>query len=49
MEGFDCKAEECGLLPESDWELLEIIEKGSHEEAGVLEKESPFLCISVWL
>lgn len=39
MEGFDYKAEECGLLPESDRELLEIIEKGSHEEAGVLEKE----------
>lgn len=27
MEGFEDEAEECGLFPESDWELLEVIEK----------------------
>lgn len=48
MEGFEYKAEECGLFPESDWELLEVIEKESHEEVGVLERESPLLSTSVW-
>lgn len=44
MEGFEDKAEECELFPESDWELLEVIEKGSQEEVGVLERDlSSFL------
>lgn len=39
MEDFEDKAEEDGLLPERDWELLEVIEKRSQEEVGVLERE----------
>lgn len=49
MEAFEYKAEECGLSPESDWELLDVTEKESYEEVGVLGRESPLLCISVWL
>lgn len=48
MEGFAYKAEECGLFPERDWELLEVIEKESHGEVGVLERELPLLSTSVW-
>lgn len=39
MEGFEDEAEACGLFPESDWELLEVIEKRSQEEVSVLERE----------
>lgn len=49
MEGFERKAEDCGLHPQSEWELQEVIEQGSRGQAGVLERELPLLCPSVWL
>lgn len=48
MEGFEDKAEECGLFPESDWELLEVIEKGSQEEVS-FGKRLVLLSTVVWL
>lgn len=39
MEDFEDKAEEYGLFPERDCELLKVIVKRSQEEVGVLERE----------
>lgn len=49
MEDFDYKAEECGLFPESGWELLEVIEEESRGEVSVLEGEWPLFSTRVWL
>ena len=49
MEGFERKAEDCGLHAQSEWELQKVIERGSCGHVGVLEGELPLPSPSVWL
>lgn len=49
VEGFERKAEDCGLHAQSEWELQKVIEQGSRGHVGVLEGELPLLSPSVWL
>ena len=41
MEGFERKAEDCGLHAQSEWELQKVMEQGSRGQVGVLETELP--------
>lgn len=49
MEGFERKAEDCGLHAQSEWELQKVTEQGSRGRIVVLERELPLLSPSVWL
>lgn len=41
VEGFERKAEDCGLHAQSEWELQKVMEQGSRGQVGVLETELP--------